>query len=72
MHSPNSSGSPADKLASILQGEYRNMDTGIYWEVFENTGSVEAFLTYYKTEEVSSDSSANSEESESKSFEGDE
>ena len=48
------------------------MDTGVYWEIFESTGSVEAFLTYYKAEEVSSDSSANSEELESKSFEGEE
>jgi len=58
-------------LASILEGEYRDMDTGVYWEVFESTGSIEAFLAYYKTEEVSSDSSASSEKLESKSFEGD-
>jgi len=48
------------------------MDAGIYWEVFESTGSIEAFLTYYKTQEVSSNSSANSEELEGKSIEGDE
>jgi hypothetical protein len=47
------------------------MGAGVYWEVFESTGSVEAFLTYYKTEEVSSDSSADSEELENKGFEGD-
>jgi hypothetical protein len=47
------------------------MGTGIYWEVFEKTGSVEAYLTYCKTEEVSSDSPTESEELESKSFEGD-
>ena len=48
------------------------MDAGIYWGVFESTGSIEAYLTYRRTEEVSSDSSTNSEESASKSFEGDE
>ena len=46
------------------------MDTVVYWEVFESIGSIEAYLTYCKTEEVSSDSPVNSEESESKSFEG--
>ena len=48
------------------------MDVGVYWDVFESTGSIEAFLTYYKTEELSSGSSANSEELKNKSFEGDE
>ena len=46
------------------------MDTGIYWVVFESTGSIEAYLTYCKTEEVSTDSSADSEKIEYKSFEG--
>lgn len=31
------------------------MDPGVFWEVFENTGSIEAFLTYSKSEEVSPD-----------------
>lgn len=31
------------------------MSSDIFWEVFENTGSIEAFLTYYKSEEISSD-----------------
>ena len=47
------------------------METGVYWEIFESTGSVEAFLTYYKTEEVSSDSSLDSEKLDNKGFEGD-
>ena len=46
------------------------MGTGIYWEVFERTGSVEAYLTYCKTEEVSSDSSEKSETLDSKGLEG--
>jgi hypothetical protein len=32
------------------------MDKGVYWEIFEKTGSVEAFLTYCLAEENSSDS----------------
>ena len=48
------------------------MGPGIYWDVFEKTGSVEAYLAYCKTEEVSSDSPASLEELESKSFEGEE
>ena len=47
------------------------MGIGVYWEVFESTGSVEAYLAYCRTEEVSSDSPANSEELENKSYEGD-
>lgn len=31
------------------------MNSDIFWGVFENTGSIEAFLTYYKSEEISSD-----------------
>jgi hypothetical protein len=46
------------------------MDTVVYWEVFENTGSIEAYLAYSKTEEVISDSAA--ESIENKSLEGDE
>jgi hypothetical protein len=46
------------------------MDEGVYWEVFENTGSIEAYLAYCKTEGFSSDSSSISEELEKKSFEG--
>jgi hypothetical protein len=48
------------------------MDSGVYWEVFESTGLIEAFLAYCRTEEVSSDSPRDSEESESKSVEGEE
>ncbi len=48
------------------------MGIGVYWEVFENTGSVEAYLAYCKTEEVVSDSIAESEIIENNSFEGDE
>ena len=46
------------------------MDSGVYWSVFEITGSIEAYLAYCKTEEVSSDPSEK-KESESKSCEGD-
>ena len=46
------------------------MDTGVYWEVFESTGLIEAFLAYCKTEEVSSDLLAESEELKEKSIEG--
>ncbi len=31
------------------------MNSDIFWGVFENTGSIEAFLTYSKSEEISSD-----------------
>jgi hypothetical protein len=49
------------------------MGTGVYWEVFESTGSIEAFLAYRKTEEVAPDPPpVNSEELETKSLEGDE
>lgn len=48
------------------------MDVGVYWEVFESTGSIEAFLAYRKTEEISLDSPAKSRELESKSVEGEE
>ena len=47
------------------------MDTVVYWEVFESTGLIEAYLTYCKSEEVSLDSLAESEELESKGIEGD-
>ena len=48
------------------------MGTGVYWEVFENTGSIEAYLTYCKAEEVTSESSIESETLESKCLEGEE
>jgi hypothetical protein len=47
------------------------MEAGVFWDVFETTGSIEAYLTYLKTEEVSSDSPANSEELRNKCDEGD-
>ena len=47
------------------------MDKVVYWGIFENTGSVEAYLTYCKTEEVSSDSLVETEELVNKSIEGD-
>ncbi len=31
------------------------MNSDIFWGVFENTGSIEAFLTYHTSEEISSD-----------------
>ena len=46
------------------------MDTVVYWDVFENTGSIEAYLAYSKAEEVSPDSPIDSEISQSKSLEG--
>lgn len=46
------------------------MDTVVYWEVFENTGSIEAYLAYCKTEEVVSDSSVELEIIETKGIEG--
>ena len=45
------------------------MNTGVFWGVFENTGSIEAYLTYCKTEEVV-DTPLESEAIESNSFEG--
>ena len=48
------------------------MGAGIYWEVFESTGSIEAYLTYCKAEEVSLDLLVNLEELENKSVEGEE
>ena len=45
------------------------MDTGVFWGVFENTGSIEAYLAYCKTEEVA-DTSLESETIEINSFEG--
>jgi len=48
------------------------MDTVVYWDIFESTGSIEAYLAYCKTEEVSSGSSAKSEELKKKGFEGEE
>lgn len=47
------------------------METGVYWEVFENTGSIEAYLAYYKTEEAVLESSS-TEIIESKGFDGEE
>ena len=48
------------------------MGTGVYWDVFENTGSIEAYLTYCRTEEVASDSPVDSEKLKNKSPEGEE
>ena len=48
------------------------MGTGVYWDVFEHTGSIEAYLTYSGTEEVASDSPVDSEELENKGVEGEE
>ena len=48
------------------------MGTGVYWDVFENTGSIEAYLTYSRDEEVDLDVPVNSAELENKSFEGEE
>lgn len=31
------------------------MESGIFWDVFESTGSIEAYLTYSRTEQVSYD-----------------
>jgi hypothetical protein len=56
----------------IFGGEYRKMGAGVFWEVFENTGSIEAYLTYSKTEELVSDSPVDSETTEKKCFEGEE
>ena len=70
-HLLNSLKLPVKKRASILHGEHTNMDTVVYWEIFESTGSIEAYLAYCKNEEVSSDSLMESEELENKSIEGD-
>ena len=48
------------------------METGVYWGVFENTGSIEAYLAYCKTEEVVLDSFLKSETVEINSIEGEE
>jgi hypothetical protein len=48
------------------------MGMGVYWDVFESTGSIEAYLTYCKTEEISLDSPVDSETLENKGFEGEE
>ena len=48
------------------------MDEGVYWEVFENTGLIEAYLTYCRTEGLPSGLSENPKELETKSFEGEE
>lgn len=45
------------------------MDKGVYWQIFEKTGSVEAFLTYCLAEESSSNSQL--EELANKNIEGD-
>ncbi len=67
----NSPRSLVSKLDNI-QGEYGKMGTGVYWDVFENTGLIEAYLTYSGTDEVASDSPVDSEELENKSLEGEE
>jgi hypothetical protein len=46
------------------------MGAGVFWEVFENTGSIEAYLTYSKTDEEVSDSPVDSDKLENNSFEG--
>ena len=48
------------------------MGAGFFWEVFENTGSIEAYLTYSKTDEVVSDSPVDSNKLENNGFEGEE
>ena len=48
------------------------METGVYWGVFENTGSIEAYLAYCKAEEVVLDSSSESDIVEINSIEGEE
>lgn len=48
------------------------MGAGVFWEVFESTGSIEAYLTYCETEESVLDSPVDSEILENKSFEGEE
>jgi hypothetical protein len=45
------------------------MDKGIYWEVFEKTGLIEAFLAYCSAEASSSDSSLKLENISEKSVE---
>jgi hypothetical protein len=46
------------------------MDEVVYWEVFEKTGLIEAYLTYCRTEGLPTGSSESSKELEQKSFEG--
>jgi hypothetical protein len=46
------------------------MDKGVYWEIFEKTGSVEAFLTYHLAEESSSAKNSQLEELGNKDVEG--
>jgi len=48
------------------------MGMGVYWDVFENTGSIEAYLTYCEAEETILDSPVDSETLENKSFEREE
>jgi hypothetical protein len=48
------------------------MDEVVYWEVFENTGLIEAYLTYCRTEGLPSDSHETPEELKTKGFEGEE
>jgi len=31
------------------------MESGIFWDVFESTGSIEAYLTYSRAEQLSPD-----------------
>ena len=48
------------------------MGTRVFWEVFESTGLIEAYLTYCETEETALDSPVDSEKLENKSLEGEE
>ncbi|MBD3182880.1 hypothetical protein GF312_11355 [Candidatus Poribacteria bacterium] len=47
------------------------MEKGVYWAVFETIGSIEAYLTYCKADEIFSDSSADSNVVEEKDVDGD-
>jgi len=46
------------------------MGAGIFWELFENTGSIEAYLAYSKTDEEVSDLPVDSNQLENNGFEG--
>ena len=48
------------------------MGAGVFWEVFESTGLIEAYLTYSKNDEVVSDSPVDSDKLENNGFEGEE
>lgn len=47
------------------------MEKGVYWAVFETIGSVEAYLTYCKADEIFSDSSTKLDTIENKDIDGD-